>query len=149
MNKNEKNTKPIIALSGGFDPPTKVHIAMIQDASRIGKVVIILNTDKWCGKKRWNGKAFLSFKKRKKILSAMSDVHDVVKADDNDGTVCKTLRTLSPDFFGNGGYRNIENTPEVKVCKEMNIGMIWFLGKDVDEYLDENILSEAIRSANE
>ena len=46
MEKDEK----IIALSGGFHPPRKNHIAMILDASKIANVVIILNSDEWCKK---------------------------------------------------------------------------------------------------
>ena len=52
-----KEERPIIALSGGFDPPRKDHITLILDASKIGDVVIILNSDAWCSRHRWNNKA--------------------------------------------------------------------------------------------
>ena len=122
--------RPTIVLSGGFDPPTRGQIAMIQEATELGDVVIILNSDEWCATKRWNGKNFLPFSKRKSILLQIPGVVLVVPAEDDDGTVCKTLRKLKPDFFGNGGGRTIDNTPEVEVCKELGIGMLFFLGKN-------------------
>jgi len=129
MNKKRK----IIALSGGFHPPRKNHIAMIIDASQIGDVVIILNSDEWCKRHSWNGQLFSKYENREGILKEIPGVIDVIPADDSDGTVCKTLRELSPDFFGNGGSRNVTNTPEVDLCKELGIGMMWYLGDTTDE----------------
>ena len=47
-----KEKKKTIALSGGFDPPTRGQIAMIQEAAQLGDVIIILNSDKWCAERR-------------------------------------------------------------------------------------------------
>ena len=38
------SNKKIIALSGGFDPPTRGQVAMIQEAAELGDVIIILNS---------------------------------------------------------------------------------------------------------
>ncbi len=123
----------IIALSGGFHPPRKNHIAMILDASKIADVVIILNSDEWCKKNSWNGQLFSKYENRAGVLSEIPGVIDVIPAEDDDGTVCKTLRELKPDYFGNGGSRNMANTPEVQLCKELGIGMMWYLGDTTDE----------------
>ncbi len=125
--------KNIIALSGGFHPVRKNHVAMILDASKIGDVVIILNSDEWCAERHWNGKLFSSYENREAMLREIPGVIDVIPADDADGTVCSTLRDLKPDFFGNGGSRNMMNTPEVQLCKELGIGMMWYLGDTTDE----------------
>lgn len=138
-----KTNRPTIALSGGFDPPTKGQIAMIQEAAQIADVIIILNSDEWCASRRWNGKNFLPFEKRKSILLQVPGVIKVVSVEDEDGTVCKTLKVLKPDFFGNGGTRTLENTPEVEVCKKMGIGMLFFLGKN-HVTSSEEILSQAV-----
>jgi|TARA_R110000824_G_scaffold204678_1_gene389442 D-beta-D-heptose 7-phosphate kinase/D-beta-D-heptose 1-phosphate adenosyltransferase len=140
------SNKKIIALSGGFDPPTRGQVAMIQEAAELGDVIIILNSDEWCATRRWDGKNFLPFKKRKSILLEIPGVINVVKSKDNDGTVCATLRHLNPDFFGNGGQRTVDNTPEVDVCKELGIGMLFFLGKNFRPTASE-ILEIAIGSA--
>ena len=139
--------KRIIVLSGGFDPPTHGQVAMIHDASRVGEVIILLNSDSWCAKARNIGnKPFLSFDKRKLILEALPYVHRVVPANDTDGTVTGDLRALVPDFFGNGGSRTPANTPEVEVCKELGIGLLWFLGSVIEPTIEE-ALGHAIRVA--
>jgi D-beta-D-heptose 7-phosphate kinase/D-beta-D-heptose 1-phosphate adenosyltransferase len=129
------SNRPTIALSGGFDPPTKNHIAMILDAAMIGDVIVILNSDEWCKKNNALPFLFSEYERRASLLSKIPGVIKVVPADDEDGTVCKTLAEVKPDFFGNGGKRNIENTPEVQLCKELGIGMMWFLGNNKDEEL--------------
>ena len=139
--------RKIVALSGGFDPPNAGHTAMILDASRIGDVVIILNSDDWCAKHRWNNKNFLSWESRSNILMEIPGVVDVVHVDDSDDTVCAALKDLKPDFFGNGGNRTVKNTPEVDLCKEMNIGMVWFLGNIVTDEATQGI-DDAVKRAN-
>jgi D-beta-D-heptose 7-phosphate kinase/D-beta-D-heptose 1-phosphate adenosyltransferase len=125
--------RPVIALSGGFNPARKNHIAMILDASKIGDVVIILNSDEWCTRRSWNNQLFSKYENREGVLQHIPGVIDVIPADDADDTVCRTLAKLKPDFFGNGGSRDMSNTPEVQLCKEMGIGMMWYLGDTTDE----------------
>ena len=139
--------RSVIALSGGFDPPNAGHIAMIIDASRIGDVVIILNSDDWCGRNRWNKKHFISWEKRRDILMEVPGVKDVIAVDDSDDTVCSALKELQPDFFGNGGSRTVMNTPEVDLCKELRIGTVWFLGSNVTDEATQ-ITADAIKKAN-
>ena len=139
--------KPVVMLSGGFDPPTRGHVSMIHDASKIGAVTILLNSDEWCAVNRAScHSSFLPFKKRKAILEALPFVSRVIPAEDSDRTVVSDLRRLRPDFFGNGGSRHPTNTPEVAVCKELGIGMLWFLGDVVEPSMSE-ILSHAIASS--
>ena len=42
----------IIAVSGGFDPVHKGHIQMIEEASKIGPVMVIINSDEWLMRKK-------------------------------------------------------------------------------------------------
>ena len=126
-----------IALSGGFNPSRKSHIAMILEASKLGDVVIFLNSDEWCKRHSWNGQLFSVYKNREAILKLIPGVVDVIPADDKDDTVCKTLEAFKPDFFGNGGERNLDNTPEVDLCKKLGIGLMWYLGDSSDEKLLE------------
>ena len=144
-----KNTirKSIVALSGGFDPPNPGHVALIQDARVLGDVVIILNSNKWCDKARWSGKHFLDYDQRRKILERIPGVMTVILAKDDDGTVCESLRQLKPDFFGNGGKRNVENTPEVQVCRDLRIGMLWVLGQSEQAEHEEMLRTAIIEAA--
>ncbi len=115
-----------IAISGGFDPLHPGHIAMIEEAKKYGEVHVILNSDEWLVRKK--GFFFQPWKDRKKILEPYTPhVHEV---DDSDGTVCEALRKTKPDYFGNGGDRVKENTPELALCEELNIESIFELGGD-------------------
>ena len=141
------NQKKTIALSGGFDPPNAAHVAMILDAANIGDVVIILNSNEWCARHRWNKKNFIDWEMRRNILMEVPGVKDVIAVDDKDDTVCAALKQLKPDYFGNGGSRTVENTPEVELCKELSIGTVWFLGNVVTDEATQ-IIDEAVRKAH-
>ena len=141
-------TKPrhTVTLSGGVNPPTPGQVAMIQDAGEFGDVIILLNSDGWCAHARQASRPFLSYEKRKKILDELPFVSRVIPADDHDGTVINDLRQIAPDFFGNGGERTPANTPETAICKELGIGMLWFLGDQIKPSAEE-LLRQAMRLA--
>jgi len=48
--------------------------------------------------------------------------------DDTDNTVCEALKRLKPDYFANGGDRKTNNTPEMDVCTELGIELLWKIG---------------------
>ena len=112
---------PTIAVSGGFDPIHKGHIQMIREASGYGNVIVILNSDDWLIRKK--GYKFMSFEERAYIA-----VNIVTNVDDSDGSVCEALRRMKPDYFANGGDRYDTNTPEMDVCIELGIKMLWNIG---------------------
>ena len=116
----------IVCVSGGFDPIHIGHVRMIRDAAKFGKVIVIANSDEWLMRKK--GYVFMPYEERQEILYAIKGVVDVVEAMDDDNTVCASLRKINPHIFANGGDRGDRNTPEMDVCKEMNIQMIWGMG---------------------
>ena len=122
----------VAIVSGGFDPIHKGHVRLINSASRYGEVLVILNSDPWLERKK--GYSFMSWEEREEILLSIRGVFEVVLAKDDDGTVCKSLREIAKDYGGdklhfvNGGDRKNDNVPEVKVCKELDIKMIWGAG---------------------
>lgn len=120
--------KPIVAVSGGFDPIHKGHVQMIIEASKHGDVVVIVNSDDWLVRKK--GYKFMSFDERSYICSKIKGVKFVTDVDDSDGTVCEALQRIVPDFFANGGDRYDNNTPEMELCNELNIEMLWNVGGD-------------------
>ena len=115
-----------IAISGGFDPVHVGHLNMIKDAAKYGSVIVILNSDEWLVRKK--GYAFMTFEERKAILEAFADVHHVVSVDDSDGTVCDALDRLRPCYFGNGGDRKKNNSPEEAYCKWRKIKTVYSVG---------------------
>jgi D-beta-D-heptose 7-phosphate kinase/D-beta-D-heptose 1-phosphate adenosyltransferase len=125
--KWQKIKNKTICLSGGFDPMHVGHLSMIEEASKFGKVIIILNSDIWLDRKK--GYHLMTWSDRAVILKALKYVYDVVPVDDiNGGTVCEALKSIKPTFFGNGGDRNQTNTPEVTLCEELGIELVWGLG---------------------
>jgi len=118
----------MIALSGGFDPLHIGHLRMINDAAKVDKVLIILNSDAWL--KRKKGYVFMPWEERCEILLNLENVEYVVPVDDSDDTVCEALREHRAGvmYFGNGGDRKNENTPEVALCEELDIKLVWNLG---------------------
>jgi len=126
IKRNNEKGKRIIAISGGFDPVHVGHIQMIQAAQNYGKVVVIVNSDKWLlGKK---GYIFMPFEERCAIIGALSGVLNVIGVDDSDGSVCEALKKIKPNYFGNGGDRTDKNIPELDLCKELGVDTVFGLG---------------------
>ena len=70
----------------------------------------------------------MSFEERAYIAGSIKGVTIVSNVDDSDNTVCEALRRLKPDYFANGGDRYKKNTPEMAVCEELGIKMLWNIG---------------------
>jgi D-beta-D-heptose 7-phosphate kinase/D-beta-D-heptose 1-phosphate adenosyltransferase len=115
-----------VAVSGGMDPVHKGHVRMIQEAAQFGDVIVILNSDDWLMRKK--GFVFMSWEERAEILESIKGVTKVVRVDDTDGSVCEALRREKPTYFANGGDRTDKNTPEMDVCTELGITMLWGVG---------------------
>ena len=113
-------------VSGGFDPVHIGHIRMIRDAAQHGGVIVVANSDAWLFRKK--GFVFMEWEKRKELLEAIKGVVRVEWVDDSDETVCEALRRIKPTYFANGGDRKSDNVPEVAVCNELGIEMIWNVG---------------------
>ncbi|HEY4499443.1 MAG TPA: adenylyltransferase/cytidyltransferase family protein [Candidatus Paceibacterota bacterium] len=127
--------KNVVAISGGFDPIHIGHVRYIQAAARLGdELVVILNNDHWLMDKK--GFVFMPEVERKEILEAITGVARVVISDHapgeyfKDKSVCRALRAVKPDIFANGGDRKPDGdpVPEVAVCKELGIEMIYHVG---------------------
>lgn len=113
-----------VAVSGGFDPVHVGHIDLFRKASEYGKVVVLLNSDDFLMQKK--GYVFMTFQERKEVLESIKYIDHVVPVIDNDMTVRKTLGSVKPDMFVNGGDRaSIEDIPEYETCKENGIEMIF------------------------
>ena len=126
--------KSIIVLSGGFDPVHKGHLRMFRQSSWLGhQVVVGLNSDEWLTRKK--GKPFMEFEERREILEAFRYVNQVIPFNDSDDTACDLIEKVNSMYdtdhkiyFANGGDRKVDNVPEVDVCKEHGIEMLWGVG---------------------
>jgi D-beta-D-heptose 7-phosphate kinase/D-beta-D-heptose 1-phosphate adenosyltransferase len=122
----------IILVSGGFDPVHSGHIALIQEASKYGEIIVLLNSDDWLRNKK--GKEFLPFEERKIIMGSIKNVIDVLSFDDSDNTCIDGIKKTILKYpnhkikLANGGDRNEQNTPETKFCNKYNIENLWGIG---------------------
>jgi len=116
----------IICVSGGFDPVHIGHLRMIQEASKYGHVVVIVNSDDWLMRKK--GYIFMPFNERCEILEGFEATGETTNVDDRDGTVCDAIRRIKPTYFANGGDRKTDNTPEMDVCNEVGVELLWNMG---------------------
>jgi len=132
--------RKIIAVSGGFDPVHKGHVQMIEEASKLGSVMVIINSDDWL--KRKKGYVFMPWEDRAYIMGNIKGVRIVAAVDDSDNTVCEALRRMKPDAFANGGDRKDNNTPEMDVCNELGIELLWNIGGEKVES-SSNLVNKA------
>ena len=144
MKKKQKiQGKKVVCVSGGFDPIHIGHVRMILDAAKFGAVIVIANSDEWLIRKK--GYVFMPFEERQEILYAIKGVVDVLQAKDDDDTVCESLKRIDPHIFANGGDRGDRNTPEMEVCKQLEIQMIWGMGGN-DKPQSSSWLIDAIKN---
>ena len=115
-----------VCVSGGFDPVHVGHLRMMQEAAKCGRLVVIVNSDEWLMRKK--GYVFMPFAERCELLQGFECVSETVAVDDSDDSVCEALARLNPDYFANGGDRKNINTPEVTLCDQLGIELLWNAG---------------------
>ena len=127
--------KNVIIVSGGFDPVHKGHIRMFREAANLGHQVIIgLNSDEWLTRKK--GKPFMKWEERAEILESCKFVDQVWSMIDDDDTASDIIKQVAKTYkdkdvniyFANGGDRKKGNVPELDVCKDLNVVMLWGIG---------------------
>jgi len=124
----------LVLVSGGFDPIHSGHIYLIEEASKFGNVIVLLNSDEWLRNKK--GKEFLPFNEREIIMKAIKNVVDVLSFNDTDKTCIDGIKKAIKKYpnsnikFANGGDRNSNTTIEKKFCEQNNIETLWGIGGD-------------------
>jgi len=137
----------IVMVSGGFDPVHVGHIRMITESAQWGSVIVVINSDEWLIRKK--GYVFMPWEERAEIIGNIKGVSIVSNVNDADGTVCSALRRHKPDAFANGGDRKKENTPEMKVCEELGIQMLWGTGGADKPQSSSWLVNKAMEQMNE
>ena len=115
-----------VCVSGGFDPLHIGHLRLMKEAAEYGNLIVIVNSDDWLMRKK--GYIFMPFDERCEILQGLGCVGETSFVDDADGTVCEALKRLRPTYFANGGDRKNTNTPEMALCQELGIELLWQIG---------------------
>ena len=113
----------------------KWWIRMFREAANLGAQVIVgLNSDEWLVRKK--EKPFMKWDERAEILESCKFINQVLPFDDWDDTandlikqVCKLYNGYDVNiYFANGGDRKKGNVPELDVCKNLNVVMLWGVG---------------------
>ena len=132
----------ISIVSGGFDPLHVGHLRMFQKAAKIGRLIVILNSDEWLIRKK--DKYFMIWEHRAEIIEALECVHIVTHVNDEDKSVCEALEAINRTYgrmhklvFCNGGDRKIDNVPEIVLCEKLGIECAWNVGGDKVESSSE------------
>jgi cytidyltransferase-like protein len=125
----------IVVITGGFDPLHSGHISYINEASKLGTVVVGLNSDSWLTRKK--GRPFMNFHERFSVLSNLKPVSTVIEFDDSDNTACNAIekaKLLYPNnqiIFANGGDRTSTNIPEMdKFESDPQVTFLFGVGGD-------------------
>tara|TARA_B100001105_G_scaffold164435_1_gene132222 strand:+ start:94 stop:516 length:423 start_codon:yes stop_codon:yes gene_type:complete len=126
-----------IIVSGYFNPLHKGHIELFYKAKERGeKLIVIINNDNQRTLK--GSKEFMLQEERMLIIKELKITDEVILSIDEDKTVCATIQKIHNEFssqyklfFANGGDQNNDSIPEVKVCKDLGIGLIQGLGDKI------------------
>ena len=126
-----------ILITGGFDPLHSGHIRLFKEASKIGNLVVGLNSDKYIIRKK--GAVLLPLEERVSIISSVSYVFSVIyDFNDDDNSSCDAITTFiakygnskKPLIFANGGDRTADqaNKKEVDLCNSLGIFQLYGVG---------------------
>ena len=126
-----------IIVSGYFNPLHKGHIELFKNAKRLGdELIVIVNND--LQRKLKGSKKFMDEDERTLIVNELSITDKVFLSIDKDPTVKMSLEKIHSNlgtnyelYFANGGDQSNKSISEVKICKELNIGLIDGLGDKI------------------
>lgn len=135
----------IVVITGGFDPIHSGHIAYINAAAKLGRVVVGVNSDEWLTRKK--GAPFMNIDERLTIIRNLKNVIWATSFDDTDGTAKDAIRVTREMFpkhkiiFANGGDRTPTNIPEMDY-KDDNLIFKFGVGGEDKKNSSSWILSE-------
>lgn len=138
--------KTIVLITGGFDPIHSGHIAYIQEAKKLGDILVVgVNTDLWLTRKK--SAAFMPLSERTTILRNIIGVDFVIDFDDTDGSAKHAIWMVRQSYpqdhiiFANGGDRTQENIPEMDAADE-NVSFVFGVGGENKKNSSSWILQE-------
>lgn len=109
-----------VAIAGYFDPFHEGHLALVQNARKLGdRVIVMANTPEQCARK--HGRWFHSREGKRAILLAVGadDVVDVRDDADMDGSCAETILRTNPDIYAVGEGYTLDTLPvkEIDACR--------------------------------
>ena len=141
----------IVAIAGGFDPLHEEHIAHIEEALKLGHVIVILARDDQLEAKK--GYRLLPYATRKAILEwGLKGRGEVVENIDKGITCQESLGYYKPNIgtniFAKGGNAWTKgNLPELETCKRLGIEVRFGIGVDKSSRSSSGFMERIIQMA--
>jgi glycerol-3-phosphate cytidylyltransferase-like family protein len=133
LSRHDSKLKSVSVQSGKTyrRPKTFEDVKKDDDGGR-GKLIVIVNNDRQTMQKK--KKLFMSANDRVALIEALNYVDEVVLSIDEDASVCRTIKSLSPrpDYFANGGGTTNDVILERDICEELNIALADGLGAKIE-----------------
>lgn len=119
----------IVCTSGYYNPFHVGHLKLFKEAIKYGDyLVVIVNNDQQVKLK--GSETFMNELERLEIIKSIKYVHKAMLSVDTDRTIMESLKKIHPAVFLKGGDSTEENTPELELCKELGIKVVFGVGGD-------------------
>ena len=119
-----KELNNIVYTGGTFDVPHIGHINFLRNCSKLGEVVVALNTDDFI--ERYKGKKPLySYNEREKMLLSLDYVDFVIPNEDGEDSK-PTIESVMPDIIAIG-----DDWAKKDYYKQMNFTQDWLDERDI------------------
>lgn len=125
--------KKIVITSGYYNPAHVGHLNLMKEAKSLGDfLVVIVNNDEQVKAK--GSFPFMKQEERMEMVKAIRYVDEVFLSIDKDRTIINSLREVAKKYpenklvFAKGGDSTQDNVPELDVCKELGIEVIFGVG---------------------
>lgn len=119
----------IVCTSGYYNPFHIGHLSLFKEAIKYGDyLVVIVDNDEQVKLK--GAVPFMNENERVEIIKSIKYVHKVILSIDKDRTITETLKRINPAVFIKGGDSTQENTPELELCKQLGIKVVFGVGGD-------------------
>jgi D-beta-D-heptose 7-phosphate kinase/D-beta-D-heptose 1-phosphate adenosyltransferase len=136
----------VVATGGCFDVLHPGHISTLQQARRMGDVLVVLiNSDASVRRLKGDTRPVQRAADRAAVLTALECVDEVIVFDDD--TPVETLRQFRPDLFVKGGDYSASEIPEAAAMAEWGgvvVTVPFVDGRSTTRILDRLIGSEVL-----
>jgi D-beta-D-heptose 7-phosphate kinase/D-beta-D-heptose 1-phosphate adenosyltransferase len=116
VNEYRNRGRRVVFTNGCFDILHRGHIAYLEQARRLGDVLIVgVNTDDSIRRLKGPTRPINSLVDRIRVLSALSSVNHVISFDDD--TPHRLIEAIRPDIFVKGGDYTRATLPEASLVE--------------------------------
>ena len=144
-----------IICSGYFAPIHGGHISYLREASKLGRLFVIVNNDYQTKLKQ--SIPFMGERERLLLIKSLKYVHNAIISIDKDNSVVESIKYIYDIYnkinpnniwsFANGGNDRLleyqQNQQEIILCKEYNINILSSIGGNIKYNSSSKLISAA------